>query len=117
MGSNNFRKILGHVHEGISRNPPYCTTPFVHKPVVLNMPKMADFGRILCIKSLEMVKTNRNRVQNDRQSTPENFLEMFGGKKSTFDPNITFLLFFWPLHCTKWAILYSVVAKKTVKWR
>ena len=36
-------------------------------------PKMAYFGRNLAIKSLEMVKTIRNRVQNDGQSEPDNF--------------------------------------------
>ena len=57
--------------------------------------KIANFGRNFAISSSEVVKTIRNRRQNDRQSTPENFYCWFGVKKSTFDQKIAILPFFW----------------------
>ena len=37
------------------------------------IPLMAKFERNLALKSSNMVKTSSNRVQNDRQSTLDNF--------------------------------------------
>ena len=74
-------------------------------------PKMAYFGRNLCITSSKMVKTIRIRCQNDGQSTPDNFFEAFGGWESTFDRNIAKLLFF---RCTPLMAPYGGYTEKTI---